>query len=45
MNLFLATLLGACILIHLVMMFKGHGEYSDTKTEKKNKHKHGGCCH
>ena len=48
-------LIGAFIVAHLWMMFKGHGGHSDvdedgeTKTPKqpeiKNKYQHGGGCH
>ncbi len=50
MTTFLAVLLGICVLAHVWMMFKGHGNHgghsnAPTENKPKNKHKHGGCCH
>lgn len=50
MTLFLTVLLGICVLSHVWMMIKGHGNHeghngATTDDKPKNKHKHGGCCH
>ena len=46
------VMLGACVVPHIWMMLRGHGEHEDTNTEDKtetknenNKPKHGSCCH
>ena len=43
-------LIGACVVAHFWMMFKGHGKHDDGETQPDNKddhaeHKHSGCCH
>lgn len=50
-------LIGAFMVAHVWMMFRGHGGHRDADTEEKsdaalekqldakNEHKHGGCCH
>ncbi len=42
-------LFGVFVVAHIWMMFKGHGGHSDDNTEEKSdtkdKHKRGGCCH
>ena len=50
-------LIGAFVLAHIWMMFRGHGEHGNSdddkkidadsrkQSEKHNDHKHGGCCH
>ena len=54
---FWPILIGIFVVGHMWMMFKGHGGHGDSdmeekpdansekQPEKKNEHKHGGCCH
>jgi len=46
---FWSILTGVFVVIHIRMMFKRHGGHKDNDSEEKsnakNEHKHGGCCH
>lgn len=52
---FWLILIGVFVIVHVWMMFRGHGKHGDAGTKEKtdgasksgstDEHKHGGCCH
>jgi hypothetical protein len=45
MNYILFILLGACVALHVWMMFRGHGGRKEQNGDKHKENNHSGSCH